>query len=90
MILFWQRFQDHVVKLFLYGAAFASVLVDRLWPGADVAQLIEAEVDPSPQDMLVRLTTVMIAGSLSMLALGYSTPARTVPVQVFDLGSRRS
>jgi hypothetical protein len=79
MIRFRQRFHDQAVKLFLYMAALGSIIFVRVFPGADSLELITADAQPSPQAMLVRVTTIMIAGSLTMLALGYSTPARTVP-----------
>jgi hypothetical protein len=72
MILFLRRFHDQVVKMLLYAAAVASVIFDRVYLGGDTVELIAADSQSSPQQMLVRLATVMIAGSLSMLALGYS------------------
>jgi hypothetical protein len=77
MLVFLQRFQDLVVKLVLYVAAVGSMAIDRLWPGRDAIELVSTDAPPSPQEMLVRLTTVMIAGSLTMLALGYSARAQT-------------
>jgi hypothetical protein len=75
MIPVFRRFQEQVVKVLLFTAALASIVFDRLCPGGDVPELITAASDPSPQQMLVKFVTIMIAGSLSMLALGYSSRA---------------
>ncbi len=80
MIHYLRFFQDRAVKMLLYMAAFGSMLVDRVCPGGDGLEIMTAEAHaPSPQEMLVRLTTIMIAGSLTMLALAYSAPPRTLP-----------
>jgi hypothetical protein len=75
MMHFLRRFQEQLVKLLLYSAALASVAIDRIGMGGDGLELIAVETHLSPQQVLVRFTTIMIAGSLSMIAMGYSARA---------------
>jgi hypothetical protein len=65
-------FQEATVKTLLYTAAVASVAFNRINPAGNAMGVLGSESQQDPQQMLLRLITTMIAGSLVMMAMGYS------------------
>ena len=83
MILLLHRFHGLMVKLFLYSAALTSMIIQRICAVGDAPSRIADESLASPQQMLVRMITLMIATSLTMLSRsGYSSPPRGVRGQL--------
>jgi hypothetical protein len=71
MIRFWRRAQDLVGRMLFCVIVLVTMGVDRLSQGGHILTQVAAESELEPQQSLVRLITLLIAGSLSMMALGY-------------------
>jgi hypothetical protein len=79
MSILLQRLNDLIVRLALGACALATLTFDRTWAVESGSHGLGVEGGASPQEMLVRLTTLMIAGSLIMIAAGFSTAPQNAP-----------
>jgi hypothetical protein len=71
MIRLWQRVQDLVGRLLFCVIVLATMAIDRIIQGGHALVFMTMGSDLDPQPALVHLITILLAGSLSMIALGY-------------------
>jgi hypothetical protein len=71
MIRYWGRVQNLVGRMVFCMIVLATMGLDRVSQGGHALAQIAVEPGMDPQHSLVRLITVLIGGSLSMMALGY-------------------
>ena len=71
MIRCWERVRDLVGRLVFCMIVLATMGIDRISQGGEAVAILAAEGGMSPQQSLVHLITLLIGGSLSMMALGY-------------------
>jgi hypothetical protein len=71
MIRCWKRVQDLAGRMLFCSIVLATVGIDRISQGGEAVAILAAEGGMSPQQSLVHLITLLIGGSLSMMALGY-------------------
>ena len=71
MIRCWERVQDQVGRMLFCLIVLATMGIDRVSQGGQALAQMVAEPGMDPQHSLVRLITLLIGGSLSMMALGY-------------------
>jgi len=71
MIRCWERVRDLVGRLVFCLIVLATMGIDRISQGGSVLARMAEEPGMDPQHSLVHLITLLIGGSLSMMALGY-------------------
>jgi hypothetical protein len=71
MIRCWERVQDQVGRMLFCMIVLATMGIDRISQGGQALAQMVVEPGMDPQHSLVRLITLLIGGSLSMMALGY-------------------
>jgi hypothetical protein len=71
MIRCWERVQNLLGRMVFCMIVLATMGIDRISQGGHALAALATEPGMDPQHSLVRLVTVLIGGSLSMMALGY-------------------
>ena len=71
MIRCWGRVQNLVGRMVFCMIVLATMGIDRISQGGQALAQLAAEPGMDPQHTLVHLITLLIGGSLSMMALGY-------------------
>ena len=71
MIRCWERVRDLVGRLVFCMIVLATMGIDRISQGGSVLAKVAGEQGMDPQRSLVHLITLLIGGSLTMMALGY-------------------
>ncbi|HZW32056.1 MAG TPA: hypothetical protein VFF52_15195 [Isosphaeraceae bacterium] len=71
MIRCWERVQNLVGRVWFCLIVLAAMGIDRISQGGPALARLATEPGMDPQHSLVSLITLLIGGSLSMMALGY-------------------
>ena len=71
MIRCWERVRDLVGRLVFCLIVLATMGIDRISQGGSILAQMATEHGTDPQHSLVHFITLLIGGSLSMMALGY-------------------
>jgi hypothetical protein len=75
MIALWRRVQDLAGRTLFCAIVLATMAIDRIGQGGQMVELMAEGSEIAPQQAIVRLVTILIGGSLSMIALGYRARA---------------
>jgi hypothetical protein len=71
MVRLWRRLEELAGKIVFCGIVMVSVGLDRIGLSDAGVEATALESDLNPQHSLVRLIALLLAGSLSMIVLGY-------------------
>jgi hypothetical protein len=71
MVRFWQHVQDLVARMLVCVIVLATIVVDRISQSSHALATVAGESGLDPHQTLLRVVTIMIGSSLSMMALGY-------------------
>jgi hypothetical protein len=75
MIRLIQRAQDVAGRIVFCVIVFATMMIDRISEGGQGVLAMATGSELNPQQSILRLVAFLIAGSLSMMAIGYRARA---------------